>query len=152
MLLRRRPEMMRLLLALTAAAIATACQSATSTRAGSDLLLIGLKSTDDASTDCDAPRTMFQPTRAPGRAAVSLAGSRLTAVALVYRRSPPRRPHAVVGALSTSVARDAPCLTDLIHEIRDRAAAEGCDAVVVGDETTADGRTRLDGSCLVFAR
>jgi len=37
--------------------------------------------------------------------------------------------------------------------VRGRAAAEGCDGVVVGDETsTADQRTALEGACLTFSR
>ncbi|HKE16323.1 MAG TPA: hypothetical protein VKB80_15725 [Kofleriaceae bacterium] len=133
-----------------AAAAASACHSYSSDAAASELLAIALHTADDvASTDCDLPRTSFEPSA--GTAGVS--GARLTAVALVYRKEYPRRPHSVIGTVRASVARDSPCLTDLVAEIRGRAAAEGCDGVVVGDETsTAERRTALEGACLTFSR
>jgi hypothetical protein len=147
--------MVRLTLVLLAATCAGACQSDSSARASSELLLIALKSAHAvASTDCDLPRTSFRPDGGSGAGRVSPAGLRLTAVAVVYRRNAPRHPHAVVGTVSASVPRDSACVTDLVAVIRDRAAAEGCDAIVVGEEAAmaAGGRTSLEGSCLVFSR
>jgi hypothetical protein len=145
--------MLRVTLALLAAAMASACQSYSSGKASSDLVLIALKTADDtASTDCDPPRTSFHPTGQPATRQVSL-GTRLTAVALVHRRQAPRRPHSVIGTVRSSVAEDSLCLTDLTREIQGRAVVEGCDAIVVGDEvSTEDERTLLEGSCLVFTR
>lgn len=129
--------------------VAGACQSYSSGKTGGDLILIAARTADGATDDCDSPRTSFQPT-SPSTGDL---GVRLTAVALVYRHEPPRRPHSVIGTLRSSVSADSMCLSDLVGEIRGRAVVEGCDAVVVGDEATgADRLTSLEGSCLVFAR
>lgn len=143
--------MLRVAAAFLLAALASACQSHSSGKTGSDLLVIAARTADDTATgDCDSPRTSFRPISPPSAGNL---GVRLTAVALVYRDEPPRRPHSVIGALRSTVSADSRCLHDLIGEIRDRAIAEGCDAVVVGQEVTgADRRTSLEGSCLVFAR
>lgn len=133
------------------AASASACNSYSSGEAASEILAIALHTADDvASTDCDLPHTSFDPS---GAGPTAVPGSRLTAVAIVYRKEFPRRPYSVTGTVRASVARDSPCLTNLIWEVRGRAASEGCDGVVVGDETsTADQRTALEGACLTFSR
>jgi hypothetical protein len=141
--------MVRLTLSLVAAAVsASGCQSYTSSQTGADLITIAVKSVDEASIDCGVPHTTFESS-----GAAVPAGSRLTAVAIVYRKELPRRPHSVIGTVRTSVRRDSPCPTDLIAEVRGRAVVEGCDAVVVGEEmSAAGGRTALEGVCLAFSR
>jgi hypothetical protein len=139
--------MVRLVIPLLAAAIASGCQSYTSGQTGADLITIAVKSADEASTDCDPTRTSFEHTGA------GVPGSRLTGFAVVYRKEFPRRRHSVIGTVRVSVRRDSPCLTDLVREVQGRAAAEGCDAVVVGEEaSTADQRIALEGACLAFSR
>lgn len=141
--------MVRVAAALILLVVAGACRSYSSGKAARDLILIAARTADDATDDCESPRTSFQPTSP----STSNLGVRLTAVALVYRHEPPRRPHSVIGTLRSSVSADSMCLSDLVGEIRGHAIVEGCDAVVVGDEATgADRRTSLEGSCLVFPR
>lgn len=145
--------MVRLALALVAAASATACHGYSSGPAAADILLIAVHSTAEVAEDddCDLPRTTFHPKA--GASPGTMPAARLTGVAVVYRRDPPRRPYSIAGTMRTRVS-DGSCISpDLIEEIRDQAAVHGCDAVVVGDEMrTADGGAALDGSCLVFSR